>query len=146
MVLSNLFKPKASILFSLDEAARALHEYGFSIENMKDRSMGDQPMQRLKVKRDAFSFILVSDGRIITFLALAKLTNEWSDRDIIEWNLNKSYMTFTYSPEGNLAILKHHCFISEGVPEKTFLRLSELWIALMSKFLDEMGLSETDWG
>ena len=105
--------------------------------------MGDTPMRRYKVRRGNSAFILASDGRILTFLSAVKLGDGWTDMDILKWNTKKSYMTFTYSLEGNMAILKHHCFISGGVPAKTLHRLVEVWIAFLPKFLAEMNLSES---
>lgn len=144
MVLSRLFRPQTSIILSLDEAASVLKTQLFSVEKMEARSMGGNTMQRIKVKKGDTSFILTSDGRILTFLVAVKLGDGWGDMDILKWNANKSYMTFTYSPEGNMAILKHHCFISNGVPEKTFLRLAEIWIGFIPRFLQEMELSKLD--
>ena len=106
--------------------------------------MGDTPMQRYRVRRGTSAFLLTSDGRVLTFLSAIKLGDGWTDMDILKWNTKKSYMTFTYSPEGNMAILKHHCFISGGLPAKTLHRLAEIWVAFLPKFLTEMKLSESD--
>ncbi|WP_139196175.1 hypothetical protein [Salinihabitans flavidus] len=144
MVLSKFFRQKPSIVFSLDDAASFLRAQGFAVEPMEERMMGDTPMQRYRVRRGTSAFILTSDGRVLTFLSAVKLGDGWTDMDILKWNTKKSYMTFTYSPEGNMAILKHHCFISGGLPAKTLHRLAEIWVAFLPKFLTEMSLSESD--
>jgi len=144
MVLSRFFRPQTSILFSLEEAASALRNQRYSVEPMEARSIAGKTMQRIKVKKGQTSFVLSSDGQVLTFLVAVRLEAGWSDMDIIKWNANKSYMAFTYSPEGNMAILKHHCFISNGVPEKTFLRLADIWAGFIPKFLEEMGLPESN--
>lgn len=144
MVLSKFFRQKPSIAFSLNDAANFLRAQGFAVEPMEERMMGDTPMQRYRVRRENSAFIITSDGRVLTFLSAIRLGDGWTDMDILQWNTKKSYMIFTYSPEGNLAILKHHCFISGGLPAKTLHRLAEIWIAFLRKFLTEMKLSESD--
>jgi hypothetical protein len=111
---------------------------------MEGRMMGDTPVQRYRVRRGNSAFILRSDGRVLTFLSAVKLGDGWTEMDVWKWNTKKSYMTFTYSHEGNMAILKHHCFISGGLPAKTLHRLAEIWIAFLPKFLTEMNLAESD--
>lgn len=128
------FGAKNEILGSIEGIKSSLLRYGYSVTDMPSKEMFGQLLERVKARKQESNSTICFGGGMITLLEAIPLGREPSPMEILEWNCKIRITAFTYSPEGNLAILKAHVPCSHGITTKNLKNLLDLWDRSIAQF------------
>jgi hypothetical protein len=135
---------KQRLIKGIHDIQELLHRSRYTTEAMPPKPMGEYLHDRIRIAGRDLRVVVTHHAKHLTFLNAYRLNGRFNVENMQQWNYSKQFASYTYSGDGDVAVLKHNMLSSYGVPEETFMHFLETWRDLASAFQKHCGISESD--